>query len=542
MHYYFSVNLTAMTKKISEINVETIWILTREYNSIAGAGGVKDVSRQLAEALARQKKSVTVMLPCYGFMDPEKMGFYREPLSFEVDMNYTAEDRRERVTLWKKKTRGVMIYLVDADRYREKRAIYTYTAEDEADNPHQVQGSGHFDYFAMNILLQKAALDLMIILDIKPDIIHCQDGHTAILPALMREGVGYRHYFKKTGAIVTIHNAGHGHHQEVGDLPFAHAICDLPYNLILNNLLNNSFNPFLAASTFAVLNTVSENYARELRETDDDVMTGWLGHRLMARGIRLEGITNGFNPADYDTTRPKQLGLQAPYNPAKRDLAGKKICRQKLIRALPKEKRKGIKRYGTLDDNPGQPLFTLIGRLMAQKGIDILIAALDALLEKDKKFQVLILGSGPKDLEQRLIGLAQNKKNRGRLCLLIGYDSLLANQIYAAGDFFLIPSRYEPCGLTDYIAQLAGNLPIVHHVGGLVKVEDGITGFAFIDYSAGALMATMLRAMRIFRDTPGKIVDMQETAAKRVREKYSWDKIVHRYLDLYSKALNMVIK
>ncbi len=529
-----------MIKKISERKIETIWMLTREYNSIAGAGGVKDVSRQLAEALVRQKKSVTVMLPCYGFMDPEGLSFRRESLSFEVDMNYTAEDRRELVTLWKKKAHGVTIYLVDAERYREKRSIYTYTAEDEADNPNQVQGSGHFDYFAMNVLLQKAALDLMIILDIKPDIIHCQDGHTAILPAMMREGVAYRHYFKTTGAIVTIHNAGHGHHQEVGDLPFAHAICGLPYNLIHNNLLNSSFDPFLAASIFAVLNTVSENYARELRETDDDIMTGWMGHRLMARGIRLEGITNGFNPADYDTTRPKQLGLQAPFDPAKGDLAGKKICRQKLIRSFPKKKRKGIKRYGTLDDNPGQPLFTIIGRLMAQKGIDILIAALDALMQTDKEFQVLILGSGSKDLEQRLIRLAQNKDNKGRICLLVGYDSLLANQIYAAGDFFLIPSRYEPCGLTDYIAQLAGNLPIVHHVGGLVKVEDGVTGFAFIDYSAGALMATMMRAMRIFRDTPEKIVGMQEAAAKRVVEKYSWDTIVLRYLELYGKALDLV--
>jgi starch synthase len=528
-----------MTKKSSAKRIDTIWMLTREYDSIAGAGGVKDVSRQLAEALARLKKSVTVIMPCYGFMDPQKLGFSKESLSFEVDMNYTAEDRRELVSLWKQKLRGVTIYLINADRYREKRSIYTYTSEDEESNPYQVQGSSHFDYFAMNILLQKAALDLMVILDQKPDIIHCQDGHTAILPAMLREGAGYRHYFTSTGAIVTIHNAGHGHHQEVADLPFAHAICGLPYNLIHNNLLNSSFNPFLAASTFAVLNTVSENYARELRETDDDVMTGWLGHRLMARGIRLEGITNGFNPVDFDTTRPKLLGLPASFNPARRDLAGKKICRQKLIQLLTKKRKKGVNRYGTLDHNPEQPLFTLIGRLMAQKGLDILIAALDALLQTDKKFQVLILGSGAKDLEQRLIRLTRKKENKGRICLLIGYDSPLANKIYAAGDFFLVPSRYEPCGLTDYIAQLAGNLPIVHYVGGLVKVEDGVTGFTFKDYSSDALMAAMLRAMRIFRDTPDKIIDMQETAAKRISEKYSWDKIVHQYLELYEKAMNM---
>src|SRR5210317_65474 len=133
-----------MTKKSSANTIKNIWMLTREYDSIAGAGGVKDVSRQLAESLARLKKTVTVMMPCYGFMNPKKLGFRKEPLSFEVDMNYTAEDRRELVTLWKRKQQGVIIYLVDADRFRKKRSIYTYTAEDEASNPYQIQGTGHF--------------------------------------------------------------------------------------------------------------------------------------------------------------------------------------------------------------------------------------------------------------------------------------------------------------------------------------------------------------------------------------------------------------
>ena len=520
--------------------IKNIWMLTREYDAVAGAGGVKDVSRQLAEALVRLKKSVTVLLPCYGFIDPKGLGFTRQSLSFEVDMNYAVEDRREKVTLWKNKLHGVTLYLVDADRYREKQSIYTYTAEDEANNPYQVQGSGHFDYFAMNILLQKAALDLMILLGQKPDIIHCQDGHTAILPAMLREGgEAYRHYFSGTAAIVTIHNAGQGHHQEVRDLPFARAITGLPYNLIHNNLLDGAFDPFLAASTYAVLNTVSENYARELRETDDDVLTGWLGHRLMTRGIRLEGITNGFNSEDFNTTRPKQLGLAAAYDPAAGDLAGKKTCRHNLLLSLAGESLKGIRRFGTLTDDPGKPLFTLIGRLTPQKGVDILLPALENLLQSDNEFQLLILGSGTKEFEQDLSSLAEKKENNGRICLLIGYDPLLANRIYAAGDFFLIPSKYEPCGLTDYIAQLAGNLPIVHHVGGLVKVEDGVTGFAFKEYSADALMAVILHAKSVFKKSPEKILALQKAAANQVREKYSWDRVVQGYLKLYEKALNI---
>jgi starch synthase len=529
-----------MAQKSRSKGLDNIWMLSREYDSIAGAGGVKDVSRQLAEALVRIQKSVTMILPCYGFMDPEGLGFTRQPIYFNVDMNYTAEDRREEVAIWKKTLHGVEIYLVDADRYREKQSIYTYTAEDEARNPYQVQGSGHFDYFAMNVLLQKAALDLMILLGQKPDIIHCQDGHTAILPAMLRQGTCYRHYFSTTAAIVTIHNAGQGHHQEVRDLPFARAISGLPYNLVHNNLLDGAFDPFLVSSSFAVLNTVSENYAKELQETDDDALTGWLGHRLMARGIRLEGITNGFNPADFDTTQPKQLGLPAAYNPATGDLAGKRICRLNLLRSFAQPSPKNIKRFGTLADDPGKPLFTLIGRLTPQKGVDILLPALEILLQSDNEFQVLILGSGAKDFEQSFAGLAQKKENKGRMCLLSGYNALLANQVYAAGDFFLIPSKYEPCGLTDYIAQLAGNLPIVHHVGGLVKVEDGITGFAFKEYSADALVAAMLRAITVFQEAPDQILDMQAAAAKRVRQKYTWDTVVHRYLDLYEKARIML--
>jgi starch synthase len=528
-----------MNKKRSVKDIKNIWMLTREYDGLAGAGGVKDVSRQLAESLARMGKSVTVVLPCYGFMDPQKLNFAKHDLSFEVDMNYTAEDRRERVLLWYIKLNKVNIYLVDAERYREKLGIYTYTAKEETTNPSHYQGSSHFDYFAMNILLQKAALDMMILLDEKPDIIHCQDGHTAILPALLKEAGAYRHYFRKTGSIVTIHNAGHGHHQEIMDLPFARAICGLQYNVIYNNLLNGKFDPFLVASPFAVLNTVSENYARELRETDDDVLTGWLGHRLMARGVRLEGITNGFNPADFDTTKPKKLGLPAGYDPLKKDLAGKLACKKNLIEKLAKQRITGIRRSGSLDYHPEQPLLTMIGRLTGQKGVDILITALEKLLVADKKFQVLILGSGAKDLEQALIRLARKKENDGRICVLSGYDPALANRIYAAGDFFLVPSRYEPCGLTDYIAQLAGSLPIVHHVGGLVKVEDGVTGFTFTDYSADALTGTMLRGMRVFRKTPEKMLEMQVAAIKRIHEKYTWNKVVHRYLELYVKAMGM---
>ena len=526
--------------------ITNVWMLTREYDGLAGAGGVKDVARQLAEALARSGRKVSVVLPLYGFMDPKQLGFTPLDLSFEIDLDYAGEPRREYVRIFAKgekaspKKGPLTIYLVDAARYLEKKSVYTYTAEDEGLDPFHHQGSGHFDYFAMNVLLQKAAAALMIRLGEHPEIIHCHDGHTALLPAMLRESEGFRHYFAKTGCVVTIHNAGIGYHQEVGDLPFAEAITGLPGAVITNNLLDGKFDPFLAASPYAVMNTVSENYARELRETDDDAMTGLLGHRLLARGVVLKGVTNGINPADFDPTKPKGLGLAAGFNPATGDLAGKAKCRQSLLKDLAGRSLSTVRQTGTLEQRPGNPLFTFVGRLSSQKGVDKLLGALETLLPQDQNFQILIQGSGTKEIEAALAGLAASPKNQGRICLLRGYDQQLATRIFAAGDFFLIPSRYEPCGLTDYIAQLFGNLPIVHRIGGLVKVKDGETGFSYREHKSAALMGAMQKALQTFRNNPQKIQAMQQNAVRVIHETYTWDKVLARYLSLYHEALSQV--
>lgn len=526
-----------MAKKANTTNITNIWMVTREYDGLAEAGGVKDVCRQLSEALVRAGKSVTVVLPCYGFIAPIAAGFKKTDLVFDVDLDYTLQRRRETVTVWQATRQGVRILLLDADRFREKQSVYTYTMADEtADFTHR-QGDGHFDYFAMNILLQKAALNLMILLQERPHIIHGQDGHTAILPAIARESAGYRQYFRNTGLLVTIHNAGIGYHQEVGDLAFAQAASGLPSQVINNNLLDGKFDPFIAASSYAQLNTVSENYARELQETGDDALTGWLGHHLLARGIKITGITNGINPEIFDPENPGALGLPAAYRPGTDNQEGKRACRQELCRRLQAGNISGLLQAGHLDYNPAQPLFTMISRLMVQKGLDILIQALAELLEQDPEFQVVILGTGSAEIEQALANLAATPRYLGRICLLRGYHAALANLVFAAGDFFLIPSRYEPCGLTDYIAQLAGSIPVVHHVGGLVKVVDNKTGFAFKEYTPQALARAMTRAMTIFRDNPGKIIRIQQQALARIRDRYTWDKVLQHYLALYQAAI-----
>ncbi len=530
-------------------------MVTREYDGLAGAGGVKDVCRQLAETLvAHGDCSVKVILPRYGFMEAAHLGFSLAEMGqnsgricgrryasvFEIDMNYATEERRETVAIWQADLNGVTVFLVEADRFATKRGVYTYTDEDELEVAWQRRGGGHFDYFAMNILLQKTALDLMILLDERPDVIHCQDGHAAILPAMMRENSGYRPYFRRTGAVVTIHNAGLGYHQEVDDLEFARTVTGLPKRVVMSGRLGGSFDPFMAASKYAVLNTVSENYGRELQQTPDDARTGWLGHTLLEHGVSLAGITNGVDPASFDPTRPELLGLAAGFDIRKGETDGKRDCKTALLARIAAEGAwETVKQFGTLVVSPELPLFTFIGRLTAQKGVDILIQATVELLRQEPSSQFLVFGSGASEFEKQVELLASSGIGHGNVCFLKGYDPLLANKVYAAGDFFLIPSRYEPCGLTDYIAQLLGNLPIVHSVGGLVKVLDGQTGFSYSNNSSMALAAAMLRALTLYRHDPDKLRTMQMAAVERIDHCHTWEKVMDAYLLLYQQAMQM---
>ncbi len=516
--------------------IKEIYTLTREYRGLAGAGGLKDVARELSEALVRRGCKVTVFLPRYGFLNPKEKGFKETEISFAVDMDYTYEERREEVSLWEREIEGVRVFLIEADRYAEKLGVYTYTEEEEAKEPWKKKGSGHFDYFAMNILLQKTALCAAIRLSEKPEIIHCHDGHTAVTPALAREIMGFREYFRKTGFLITIHNAGLGYHQDVADLPFAKANTGLPWRVINDSLHHNSFNPFICGAHYAVINTVSEEYARELQETDLDVHTGWLGHALKERGVRLYGVTNGINPEDFDPTQPEKLGLPAGFDPAKGDLRGKRLCREELFRRIVQGDLQ-VKVYGQVKDQPTWPLLTAISRLTEQKGIDVLAEALRLLYEEDEEFLTVILGTGSPEIEDRLIALTRDFS--GKIALLLGYDPALANLIYAAGDFFVIPSNYEPCGLTDFMAQLMGNLPIVRHTGGLVKVKEGFNGFVYVEQRPDELAKAIKRAFKVYREDPALRLKMIKQAIENIYGNYTWDKVRERYLELYTEALKM---
>ena len=520
-------------------------MLSREYGELAGAGGVKDVVCQLAESLTNDSSmNVHVVLPLYGFVDAVGEGFSLLPsatnpdipLEFTVDMHYVQEQRWENCRVWYSRPNGVHLYLIESERFSEKGGIYVYTDAEQAGDEKKQAGSGHFDYFAMNVLLQKSALELMILLDAKPDVIHCHDGHTALVPALIHECQGWRSYYQSCGCLVTIHNAGMGYHQEVGDLPFGAAVTGLPMSSITPSLLDGNFDPFMSAGRYCLLNTVSENYARELQETDDDGRTGWLGHALIEQGIRIEGVTNGISMSDFD---PKAEGsaLAASFDPAdpEDNLSGKLACKRALLGAVEQGFSGELKRYGQLDSAEDQPLFAFIGRLSEQKGVDLLLNAVEDLFGRTDKGKLVILGSGTELLESRIIALASQDQYQGRICFYRGYDTGFAAKVYAASDFFVIPSRFEPCGLTDFIAQLYGSVPIVHHVGGLVKVIDGVTGLAYGEGSAMALTGAIERAILLYNDKT-KLRKIRKQAVDNISQQYTWDRVGKKYLELYQRA------
>lgn len=524
--------------------MKNIWMVTREYGNLAGAGGVRDMVRQLSVNLARWPgRTVSVVMPLYGFMDLDRLGFspvadplYPErQLAYPVQMNFPFNERVEKIDVFSLCDKRVRVYGLFTERFSEKNDVYVYREEDEQLDGWKVKGSGHQDYFAMNILLQKGALELIMHLGEKPDVIHCHDGHTAVLPAMIDELPGYRTYFRSTGAVLSIHNAGLGYHQEVADLPFAQTITGLTWKTVQSSLLSGKFDPFICVAGHAIINAVSENYAHELQHTDADRMTGWLGHELLQRGVIFEGVTNGIDPMEYDPSDHEKTGIAASYTIETGELTGKQICKHDLIRSLDGSYGLPVAQYGYLDNIPDVPLFTFIGRLNAQKGVDVLLPAVSSYLSGNNSGQIVILGSGERYFENQFHELAVNPSFQGRVCFLQGFSPSLANQIYAAGDFFLIPSRFEPCGLTDFIAQLFGNLPIVHLIGGLVKVADGETGFGYRDNSSDGLMKTMMRAAEVYKQ-PEQMHTMQKNAKELIDNTYNWSIVMKKYLDLYKKA------
>jgi starch synthase len=509
----------------------SVWHVAREYAGIAEAGGVKDVVRGLAEAHARAGGAPTVVLPLYGFLSREAargdtVASFRLRLP---DQDQGSQFFEESVRVIAVHHGGVRLLFVDSPRFSRIRGVYTYTAEDERENEWRKRGTGHWDVHQLNLTLQLSALETALALGEVPHVFHCHDGHTGFLPALLRTHPRYVDRLSASAALLTIHNAGPGYHQEVWSADFARLLTGLSAETLARGALNGTVDPLLLAGSYARLTTVSPQYARELLAERDPSLSGGLGAALRERGIPLDGVTNGIDPSPWDPRDPAASGLPFRFDPSTGNLDGKRAC-QALLR-----ERLGLPPAPI----PSVAVYAFVGRLTGQKGVDVLHESLQGMCRQGPERLFLVLGQGEKQMEAAFSALAAAPGPAARLAFVPSYDPALASLIYAASDFFLIPSAYEPCGLTDFIAQILGSIPVVHRVGGLHKVRDGETGFCYDAHDPAALTAAVDRTTRVFRDEPASLETVRRTAFREIYTEHTWDRVLgDSYLPLYGSLVS----
>lgn len=514
----------------------SVWHVAREYAGVAEAGGVKDMVRGLAEAQARSGIDVTAVVPLYGFARGRIACDETPVVSFTTrlpDLETWSRMRDEPVAVLAARGGGsggargaVRLLLVDSPRFADKRDVYTWTAEDERDDRHRRKGTGHWDAHHMNLILQRAALDAAARGASAPEVIHCHDGHAAFLPAIAREDSRFARRLRGCRLVVTIHNAGEGYHQEIWDPRIAALLTGLDAGVIAAGVLRGTADPFLVSAPYARLNTVSEHYAAELLGERDAEVAGGLGRAYRERGVPFVGITNGVDGEAWDPRHPERTGLPSAFDPGAGDLAGKRACRDALVARVGPDAARG---------HPAQPLFAFIGRLTPQKGVDTLQAAIRVLAQSGDAPPFVVLGTGDAATEGAMRALERDLA--GRLAFVAAWDTALADLIYAAADFLVLPSVYEPCGLADFHGQVVGAVPLVHAVGGLRKVRDGETGYAYSSQDPSTLAAAIRRCVRIHRDEPAALDGVRRRAFREIFDLHSWDR-VHRegYLPLYRAA------
>jgi starch synthase len=532
------------------ISLKTIWLVTREYAGIAEAGGVKNVVCSLAEGLARAGLSVTVFMPRYGFSACEGERLFTAEIAIAGE---SYEVVFSALTI-----HGVTIILVDSPIFAEKHAVYVYTEAESLTIPGAQRGKGHFDVDVMNMLLQRAVLAYASHTATAPDVLHCQDAHTAILPALAKNDPDSAGLFSRTACVVTIHNAGAGYRQTIPGLTRAIHFTGLPPAVLERALFNGNVEPFLLAADYSTLTTVSPWYAKELTDSQFDHFSEGLSGEFQRRSIPVAGITNGIDYHRYD---PRDIAcslLPFSFDPSRGDLAGKYRCRGDFVEWLSSSTEiPGITKFGTLTPGSDSVYFSYHGRIAWQKGLDVLEKSAHIVLDHLDGARFIILGQGDPVLEAMFVRLSQ--RYSGRLAYVRGYERTLAREAVAISDFIVLPSLFEPCGLEDFIAQIFGTIPVAHAVGGLRKIETGKTGFLYEtegDSHDAAVLARLLldlaepivAASRAVGDgfasssfgagcaAVPEYASMIRHAAETVQTLSNWDSIIaDQYLPLYRK-------
>jgi starch synthase len=479
-----------------------ILFVTPEVEPYVKVGGLSDMAGSLPKALAQLGHDVRLVCPAYGSL--KRVGTWEalpEPLG--VDVGGAAQWART----WRTELpdSAVPAYFLENHDHFARPEVYTGPWGAHADNDLR---------FAF---LCRGALALCTQLGWTPDVVHCHDWTTGLLPLMLNTTLRDTP-LGRAATVFTIHNLEHQGWSPARVVDFAR----LPWGEINRDGLETSgmvnlMKIGLLHST--KISTVSPTYAGEIKTAAGGFGLDGL---MRFRAADLVGILNGIDDAAWDPARDP--ALPAPYTAA--DLAGKAACKARLQERL------------GLEPRPGVPVFGVVSRLVTQKGLDLLADALAGIMER-MDVQFVILGSGESRLENDFNWAAG--AHRGRVGAYIGFDAGLARLIQAGSDFFVMPSRSEPCGLTQMYAMRYGTPPIVRATGGLVDTVQNYaegraegTGFVFHDPTVGALTDTIGWACATYYDRPAELTALR---LRGMAQDFSWRRSAGTYVDLYRWAV-----
>ena len=460
-------------------------------------GGLGDVAGSLPGAVSSSAFDVRVVLPKLAQIREKFLKKMEFVTSFEVPLGW----RKQYCGLFTLKMKGVTYYFLDNEYYFHRDQVY-----------------GEFDDGERVAFFSKAVLELILHLDdFLPDIIHCNDWHTALVPVFLREQYREVPGFLEIKTIFTIHNLKfQGMYSDfvIGD------ILGLQNTPAEKQLLSDphTANYLQGASLYCdEITTVSPTYAEEICMPYYGEGLDWLFNK---RRDNLVGILNGIDYKVWDPARDKDV--EVPYSYEDLFGADKKAHSKKIENKLKLQEELGLK----VDKDI--PLFVIISRLTEQKGLDLLTYLLPEIEQRD--MQLAVLGVGDKEYEDAFSYYAG--KDPSKFAARIEFRHALSHRMYAGADVILVPSRFEPCGLTQMIAMRYGTLPLVRETGGLKDTVNADNGFSFLTFNAGDMLYAIDCALDVYKNHPKRWREMMQRA---MTEDFSWKASAKEYRKLYNR-------
>lgn len=459
-------------------------------------GGLGDVAGSLPAALVRAGAEVIVMVPKYATIKDE----YKAQMEHFSDFYVSLGWRNEYCGLEKLEHDGVTYMFIDNERYFARDYPYGFFDDGE-----------RFAFFSKAITESLQHLPA----GFECDILHCNDWQTALAPVFLREFYQGLPLYDRVKTVFSIHNVAFQGQFSDTVMEDILGVAHIPAAASQLRCDACSVNYMLGALRYAdAITTVSPTYAAEIQTPE---FGEGLDGVLRERSYALQGILNGIDVAGFDPATDKRIAA----NYTVEDRTGKAVCKAKLQEELGLEVR---------DD---RPLMVMVTRLTRQKGMDLVMYALDRILAGG--VQVAVLGTGDRDYEDGLRYFQD--KYRGTMAARIEFDPALSQRMYAAADMFLMPSKFEPCGLSQIIAMRYGTLPIVRETGGLkdtVRPYNEFTGegtgFSFRNFNGDEMGDAVFRAARLFWDNRDA---WNQLVTQAMSQDFSWTRSADKYLDLY---------